>query len=382
MVHSHHLRALFVIVILIGVLTLGMAPTIADAGNNEPVTVTGCGAWDFNHVILNNIDGKVFNISFEWMPLSGAATYRFKLHRQGVAPFEYLLYGDLGTLVDISDLEPDVVGTYTFMVTAYDDAGNELCTTPIEGHSFEIIEVYIHGVPKCTPYVVVLPGSPYTGAADITPPGNNYDGRALDCGATIYGNNNSNIIYGTPYDDIIYGYGGNDEIHGVEGDDTIYGGAGRDFIFGGTGSDTIEGNTGVDWLFGGWDNRGGESRNDIGSDTISDTGGDNMDMLFGGNLNANGAVGHDGSDTLTDSGGNMDMLYGGNWNLGAGGSAIGNDNVGGGNDVINAQDGVATDRVYSGNYNFGASAGLDFGAGGDTLICDIGEAVCLQGNNP
>lgn len=93
--------------------------------------------------------------------------------------------------------------------------------------------------------VVVLPGSPYTGPADL-----------LDTDTTFKGTPCPELIYGTNGDDNIQGEGGLDILVGFGGNDTLYGGEGSDIIFGGDGDDRIllefsPGSTGSDLAFGG-----------------------------------------------------------------------------------------------------------------------------------
>ena len=61
------------------------------------------------------------------------------------------------------------------------------------------------------PFVVVLPDSPYNGAADLVFDQDDYDARNVKlgdlCGLVIHGNDRDNRIFGSAGDDVIFGYG-------------------------------------------------------------------------------------------------------------------------------------------------------------------------------
>jgi|GEM_PF-4017369 len=82
-----------------------------------------------------------------------------------------------------------------------------------------------------------------TGFANVTVNGNG--------NATLYGDDNANVLNGGDGNDIIYGYGGNDTINGNGGNDTLYGGDGDDTLNGGEGNDILLGGKGNDTLNGG-----------------------------------------------------------------------------------------------------------------------------------
>ena len=94
-------------------------------------------------------------------------------------------------------------------------------------------------------------------------------------GMTVYGNGGDDTIYGGAGEDVLYGGIGNDHmsggaeedaLYGESGDDTLYGEEGNDLLDGGVGNDKLNGGAGDDiYIFG----RG------YGTDTISDSEGNN-----------------------------------------------------------------------------------------------------------
>jgi RTX calcium-binding nonapeptide repeat (4 copies) len=126
-------------------------------------------------------------------------------------------------------------GTFTSMVTGFDQAGNRTTRT-------------------CA-YQVVIP--PCNGLAP-----------------TIVANALNNVINGTAGRDVIQALGGADTVNGLGGDDvicghdgpdTIYGGDGNDWIDGGASTDDLNGGNGDDFLDGGLHND--SLRGDDGKDT-------------------------------------------------------------------------------------------------------------------
>lgn len=384
--------------------------------------------------------------TFYWTDTPGATSYRLNVFNldSGAPPVSFE-----GT--NLTSLTADLsIGTVGF---GYRFAWNveALFNGEVACATEQVVTLRESPPITCYDYltIVVLNGSPYTGAYNIFVNNDNYTGT--DCPELIYGNNNANILLGGGGDDTIQGFGGNDTLngqggndtllgdggddilHGEDGDDSLNGGAGNDQNYGGTGSDNVEGGAGVDQVFGGWDNTTGcQNRDDDGSDTVIDSGGDNGDQVQGGNQNFICGSGDDGNDTVTDTGGNGDAVYGGN---GAGGGATlgndgndvvsdlggdndfvfggngngnplsvgddgsdiitavgnndvvaggnnnqaggtGNDNIDGGSDVINTTDGDATDQVFGGNWNTGA--------GGDSVtdICNTDPLDAVVGNCP
>lgn len=261
------------------------------------------------------------------------------------------------------------------------------------------------------------------------------EGEGCEAGDALFGGDGNDILYGGNETCEGVGCAAGDEIHGDAGNDVIIGGdetcspvegecLAGDTIFGGGGDDVIEGGDGADTLFGGWDNRNGQSRDD-GDDTITDSGGGSGDVIYGGNYNvaAEGmiVVGNDGNDRITDAGGDGDVIYGGNLNIagsGVGPSASvtghdgddvitdnggvgdtvhgGNSNLGfiavvvgddnadasgaptGGFDTINTADGNPGDAVWGGNLNSGAT-GENFDDESVSITCGLGD-VCDPGN--
>ena len=98
------------------------------------------------------------------------------------------------------------------------------------------------------------------------------------CGGNdgIHGKGGDDEIYGGSGDDKLYGEEGDDFIDGGDGDDTLSGGYGNDTIRGSVGEDTIFGDEGNDTLCGGLGNDIYVFRRGFGSDTISDTFGENI----------------------------------------------------------------------------------------------------------
>ncbi len=168
----------------------------------------------------------------------------------------------------------------------------------------------------------------------------------------VTGNAESNTIHGNAGNNVLSGLGGDDSLNGgPAGDDTLLGGDGNDFLAGGPGRDRIDGGAGNDQLDGGADNdtlQGGAGddifivRPDEGTDTITDTAGndtvladisytlpagiENLELgaevegLDGtgnaghnrivGTVYANRLAGLDGNDTLDGGAGNDTMLGG------------------------------------------------------------------------
>jgi Ca2+-binding RTX toxin-like protein len=228
----------------------------------------------------------------------------------------------------------------------------------------------------CLGYLtVVLPGSPFTGPADITEATDNYDGRGQDlgshCGLIIHGNDQGNQIFGGPGTDQIYGYGGADTIYGQEGADLINGHDGDDSLWGGSDNtdgtgradvnDVVDGGLGDDTIRGGSQNAAGAQASD-GDDVLM--GGGSDDTIYGGNQNAAGSSGDDGNDSV-DGGDGDDVLYGGNQND----TGSGND----GNDTMIV--GSGTNTIYGGNLNSPGGSGTDNANGGGDDIDAVNETV-------
>ena len=125
----------------------------------------------------------------------------------------------------------------------------------------------------------------------------------------------SEAIYGTRNSETIHGYRGDDDIYGEEGDDIIFGREGSDKLYGGEGDDSLNGNEDRDYLHGGFGDdklRGGQGNDvlygSVGNDTLKGEEGD--DLLCGG-------IGNDkyyfrrgsGSDTISDSDGEETVFF-------------------------------------------------------------------------
>ena len=110
----------------------------------------------------------------------------------------------------------------------------------------------------------------------------------------IFGDFGNDILYGGDGDDMVVAGGpGNDEIYGGAGDDTLRGDDGNDTLNGGAGSDTLEGGVGNDILDGG----SGDDTYDYaynGSDTVSDTSGNDTIYLTTRDFSGNGYWGYGG----------------------------------------------------------------------------------------
>jgi len=149
--------------------------------------------------------------------------------------------------------------------------------------------------------------------------GNNlmYGGLGDD---TAYGGTGNDTIQGDDGDDLISDAGGTNTLYGGVGNDFIYGGAGTDSAFGGDGNDAMSGFDGNDSLDGGLNDDGLWGVN--GTDTLY--GGANNDFLYGGAGDGDTMFGGAGDDyyyfargdgtgdIISDSGGtNTIVAFGG-----------------------------------------------------------------------
>ncbi len=147
-----------------------------------------------------------------------------------------------------------------------------------------------------------------------------------DANNTVNASGGDDSIQGGYGNDILNGDDGDDAILGQEGNDTLNGGNGNDNLYGGNGNDTLDGGADNDMLDGGTgdDNLTGGTGNDIlkgaiGNDTLS--GGAGNDALTGGvgNDNLQGGTNDDtynfilgdGTDTITDTSGNDRIVING-----------------------------------------------------------------------
>ncbi len=166
-------------------------------------------------------------------------------------------------------------------------------------------------------FVVMLEGSIYTGAYDLSVAGDDFDASTFSIlceqGYAIHGNQNSNTLIGSGGNDLIVGYGGADHIEGGAGDDDLYGRGGSDTLYGGEGSDLIDGGDGHDDLYG----DGGDDliRGDGGNDMLS--GGSGNDILRGGDNNDT-LYGDDGDDELYGGAGDDSLDGGAAYDVGSG----------------------------------------------------------------
>lgn len=159
-----------------------------------------------------------------------------------------------------------------------------------------------------------------TGNDNITGDANANRIDGLDGNNTINGKGGDDVLISGAGTDTIYGDLGDDNISSGDGNDVLWGGDGKDVLFAGLGSDQLRGEAGDDQLLGGEGDDtildGGigndEIYGDAGNDTL--TGGDGNDTLGGGTGNDSLAGGlgddvyfvqsNDGTDTITDTVGN------------------------------------------------------------------------------
>lgn len=224
-----------------------------------------------------------------------------------------------GTVASGSPIDTSTVGTRTFTVTATDNAGNTVSSTP----SYTIVD---------------------TQAAACTITG-------TSANDTLNGTSRNDVICGLGGNDTIKGLGGNDTLRGEEGNDTLVGGQGDDSLDGGLGTDTasFSGSTAVSVSL------AAGMASGQGSDTLTGienlTGSSSDDQLSGSD-EANILKGGGGIDTLRGGAGN-DQVIGGD----GADSLFGEE----GDDLVTSRDGV------SGNDS------LDGGAGTDTKKTDATE---------
>lgn len=223
----------------------------------------------------------------------------------------------------------------------------------------------------------------------------------------INGNSGNDILYGTDGNDYLYGFS---EYSGTFGtyksiddngylvfdslpdytgldDDIIYAGDGDDWIWGDFGNDVLYGEAGTDVLFGGWGDDyiyGGDGSNYLqggfGSDIL--IGGDEVDNIYGDELEGPGFRGLDGSvvkgkDDILYGGGGSDILVG----------AYGDDELYGGSEKdLLIGDGQDDESYGSGNDSLFGGEGddeLQGGKGDDRLFGEEGDDVLYgeEGND-
>jgi Ca2+-binding RTX toxin-like protein len=178
--------------------------------------------------------------------------------------------------------------------------------------------------------------------------------------ATLFGEDDDDILIGGPMGDTLSGGVGKDTITGLAGNDLIDGGSGDDILNGDfapggakdassdptlSGNDTIVGGTGDDRIFGG-----------PGRDVLD--GGDDSDTIFGGD-----------DDDLIDGGSGDDFLYGG----------LGNDTIDGGSgkDLLYGSGG--DDILIAGFPTDLTDDGIDGGDGNDKVYGTAGRNYILGG---
>ena len=148
--------------------------------------------------------------------------------------------------------------------------------------------------------------------------------------------------------DLIYGYGGNDIISGGPGEDLLNGGSGDDVINAGTSQagDIADGGSGNDWIDCGNCNGFAISFiGETGNDFIQ--GGTNHDFILEGGEGDDWVEGGDGLDTMWGDNGNTSNFL----NQCS--------RINGGNDVLNAQNGIGIVSGDGGDDIFLMGTGLD-----------------------
>lgn len=238
----------------------------------------------------------------------------------------------VGTLDNGDMIDTSTPGSFSFTVTATDNAGNTTTKT-------------VH-------YTVRAPGND-----PCSQPG------VIHGSGLINGTPGDDVICGSPGPDQINGLGGNDVIYGLGGDDTINGGDGNDVVHGGTGNDTINGGNGNDQLMGG-----------LGSDTVRGNAGD--DMLSGGVGNDTLVSAGPGEDHIFGQGGNDHLLGGVGRDVIYGGAGDDTESGGGGADLVAG--GTGNDTLWGnagGDLVYGDAGNdtLHGGAGNDRLVVGTGK---------
>jgi Ca2+-binding RTX toxin-like protein len=171
-------------------------------------------------------------------------------------------------------------------------------------------------------------------------------------------------LFGGAGNDTLTGGSGNDQLFGESGNDTLLGKGGNDFLFGGSGNDTLIGGTGDDQMF-------GQDGNDRliwnpgeGTDLMEGGAGDDVAEVNGGNGSENFAITANGTRVR------FDRLSPAPFSLDIGTTEHLVLNANGGDDVINASNGLSTLIQLT----------IDGGTGNDTIISGDGNDTLRGGD--
>jgi Ca2+-binding RTX toxin-like protein len=368
------------------------APTVGDAGEAEPVTVsalfTDVGTLDTHTATIDWGDGITTAAIITESDGSGSITGVHTYSSGGIYDIEVTLADDDGSSTNhwttalitgagVHDRELHVVGTEgndrvhvsRWWKGHYKVDANFLTDRchfrTFDGEDFDSIKILLgdgndHGHILGNTWLPVF----MDGGA-----GDDYL-KASSGPAELLGGGGNDKLYGGRGDDVLRGGQGNDYLSGDRGDDQLFGGSGDDKLVGGSGNDELFGRSGDDKLYGGSGNdvlRGGRGNDYLSGDSGDDVlfGGSGDDKLVGGSGN-DYLVGGSGDDKLYGGSGN-DVLRGGRGNDYLSGSS-GNDQLFGGldDDKLDGGSGndVGDDKLIGGS----GHDILEGGSGNDTLI--------------
>jgi Ca2+-binding RTX toxin-like protein len=284
------------------------APTVGDAGEAEPVTIsalfTDVGSLDTHTATIDWGDGITTAAIISESDGSGSITGAHAYSSGGIYDIEVTLADDDGysthhwttaliTGAGVHDRVLHVVGTEgddrvhvsRWWKGNYKVHANFLTDRchfrTFDGEDFDSIKILLgdgndHGHILGNTWLPVFMDG---GAGD--------DYLKAGCGpAELLGGEGNDKLMGGRGDDVLKGGQGNDYLSGDRGDDLLFGGSGDDRLYGGSGHDVLKGDEGNDYLSG-----------SSGNDQLF--GGSGDDKLYGGS-------GHDileddsGNDTLID----------------------------------------------------------------------------------
>jgi Ca2+-binding RTX toxin-like protein len=373
------------------------APTVGDAGEAEPVTVsalfTDVGSLDTHTATIDWGDGITTAAIITESDGSGSITGVHTYSSGGIYDIEVTLADDDGystnhwttaliTGAGVHDRVLHVVGTEgddrvhvsRWWRGNYKVDANFLTDRchfrTFDGEDFDSIKILLgdgndHGHILGNTWLPVF----MDGGA-----GDDYL-KASSGPAELLGGTGNDKLYGGRGDDVLKGGQGNDYLSGDRGNDQLFGGSGNDKLIGGSGNDQLFGRSGDDRLYGGSGDdllRGGSGNDYLSGDSGNDQlfGGSGDDRLYGGSGN-DVLRGGKGKDYLKGDSGN-DQLFGGLDDDKLDGGS-GNDILKGrgGNDLLIGSSG--DDQLFGGSGDdklYGGSGHdiLDGGSGNDTLI--------------